>query len=75
MKLDLISRMVGANYHGFTTRIESRGAHGYEEKWNARDMGVLIGSDLLVDKNPTSYVHRCIMIAWVKTPSTPPFIG
>jgi hypothetical protein len=30
---------------------------------------------LLADKNPTSCVHWCIMIVWVETPSTPPFIG
>jgi hypothetical protein len=26
------------------------------------------------DKDPTSYVHQCIMICWVETPSKPPFI-
>jgi hypothetical protein len=32
------------------------------------------GSGLLVDNNHTSYMCQCIMIAWVKTLSTPPFI-
>jgi hypothetical protein len=32
-------------------------------------------SGLLADKNPMSYVHRCIMILWDETPSTPLFIG
>jgi hypothetical protein len=27
------------------------------------------------DKIPMSYVRRCIMIYWVETLSTPPFIG
>jgi hypothetical protein len=27
------------------------------------------------DKNPMSYMHRCIMIRWVETLSTPPFIS
>jgi hypothetical protein len=31
---------VGTNCHGFTTGIESRGAHGCEEQWNMRDMRV-----------------------------------
>jgi hypothetical protein len=31
MKLDLMGPMVDANYHGFATRFESRGAHRCEE--------------------------------------------
>jgi hypothetical protein len=40
-----------------------------------RDTRVYTGSGLREDKNPTSCVHRCIMIHWVETSSTPPFIG
>jgi hypothetical protein len=36
---------------------------------------VYTGSGLLADENHTSYVRQCIMIAWVETSSTPPFIG
>jgi hypothetical protein len=39
-KLDLVSPTVGANYHGFTTGFESRGAHACEEQWNVRDTRV-----------------------------------
>jgi hypothetical protein len=59
----------------FMMRFESRGAHECEEQWYARDTRVYIGSGLRGDKNPTSYVCWCIMIHWIKTPSTPPFIG
>jgi hypothetical protein len=41
---------------------------------NKSNMRVYIDSDLRGDKNTTSYVRRCIMICWVETPSTPPFI-
>jgi hypothetical protein len=75
MKLDLVSPTMGANCHGFTTGFESSGAHGYEEQWNMRDTRVYIGSGLLADKNTMSYMCRCIMIAWVETLPTPPFVG
>jgi hypothetical protein len=70
MKLDLVSPMVGDNYHSFTTRFESRGDHGCKEQWHAGHMRVYIGLGLHEDKNPTSYVRRCIMIHWIETPST-----
>jgi hypothetical protein len=38
-------------------------------------MRVYTGSGLHGDKNPLSCVHQCIMICWIETPSTPPFIG
>jgi hypothetical protein len=38
-------------------------------------MMVYTDLDFHEDKNPTSYVRWCIMIYWVETPSTPPFIG
>jgi hypothetical protein len=75
MKLDLVSPTVGANYRGFTIGFESRGAHGCEEQWYAMDTRVYTGLGRHEDKNPTSYVRRCIMIHWDETPSTPPFIG
>jgi hypothetical protein len=50
-------------------------AHGCEEQWYVRDTRVYIGLCLPEDKNPTSYVSRCIMVAWVETLSIPPFIG
>jgi hypothetical protein len=40
----------------FLAGFESRSAHGCEEQWNMKDTWVLIGSGLLVDKNPTSCV-------------------
>jgi hypothetical protein len=59
----------------FMTRFESTGAHGCGQQWYARDMRVYTGSGLRENKNPMSCVHRCIMIHWVETPSTPPIIG
>jgi hypothetical protein len=38
-------------------------------------MTVYTGSGLCEDKNPTSYVCRCIMINCVETPAIPPFIS
>jgi hypothetical protein len=70
--------LVARNAHGvdlavgvswFMTRFKSRGAHVCEEQWHARDMRVHIGLGLREDTNPTSCVHRCIMIHWVETPS------
>jgi hypothetical protein len=60
---------------GFIIGFESRGAHGCEEQWNTRDTRVWTCSGLLADKNPTSYMRQCIMIAWAETHSTPLFIG
>jgi hypothetical protein len=40
MKLDLVSPMVGTNYHGFMTGFESRGAHRGKEQLNAMSMRV-----------------------------------
>jgi hypothetical protein len=57
------------------TRFKSRGAHGCEEQWHVRDIRVYTGSGLYEDKNPTSFMCRCILISWDETPSTPPFIG
>jgi hypothetical protein len=59
----------------FMTRFESKGAYGCRERWHARDMRVYTSSSLREDKNPTSCVCWCILIRWVETPSTPPFIG
>jgi hypothetical protein len=56
------------NCCGFTTGFESRGAHGPEEQWHTRDTRVYISLCLREDKNPTSYVRRCIMIHWGETP-------
>jgi hypothetical protein len=42
----------------FTTRFESRGAHGREEQWNVGDTRVYIGSGLREDKNHMSYVRQ-----------------
>jgi hypothetical protein len=39
------------------TRFKSRGAHGCDEQWNARDMRVYIGSGLPEDNGPTFYVR------------------
>jgi hypothetical protein len=50
----------------------SKGAHGCEEQWHARDTRVYTGLGLRVDKNPMSCVRLCIMIHWVETPSPPP---
>jgi hypothetical protein len=58
----------------FMTRFESRGDHGCEEQCHARDMRFYTGSNLGEDKNRTSCVRWCIIIRWVETPSTPPFI-
>jgi hypothetical protein len=59
----------------FMTKFESRGAHRCGEQWYARDKRVYTGSGLREDKNPKSYVCRCIMIRQDETPSTPPFRG
>jgi hypothetical protein len=59
----------------FLTRIESMGVDGCEKQWYRRDTRVYIASSLWEDKNPTSCVSRYIMIRWVETPSTSPFIG
>jgi hypothetical protein len=40
------------------TRIESRGAHGYEEQWNTRDTRVYTGSTFCEEKNPMSCVRQ-----------------
>jgi hypothetical protein len=75
MKPELMSPMMGANCCCFTIGFESMSAHGCEEQWYVRDTRVYIGLCLPEDKNPTSYVSRCIMVAWVETLSIPPFIG
>jgi hypothetical protein len=67
--------MVGANCHGFTIRFVSRVAHVCEEHRHARDTRVYIGSGLCGNRNYMSYVCRCIIICWVETSSTAPFIG
>jgi hypothetical protein len=65
----------GERVSWFTTRFESRGAHVCKKQCHARDMRIYIGSGSHKDNNPTFCVCRCIMICWVETPSTPPFIG
>jgi hypothetical protein len=40
------------------TRFESRGAHGCDEQWNARDTGVYTGLVLPEDNTRTSCVRR-----------------
>jgi hypothetical protein len=57
------------------TRFGSRGAHVRGEQWNSRDTRVYIGLDLHENKTLRPMCVGCIMIAWVETPSTPPFIG
>jgi hypothetical protein len=57
------------------TRFESRGAQRCGEQWNTRGMRVYTGSGLHEDKTLHPVCVDCIMIAWVDTPSTPPFIG
>jgi hypothetical protein len=75
MKLNLVGPTVDTNCRGFMTRFESTGAHECDEQWNARDTRVYTGSGILADKNHTSCVRQCIMIIWIDTLSTPPFIG
>jgi hypothetical protein len=47
---------------GFTTRFDSRGAHGCEEQCHARGTRVYTGPGLREDSSPPSCVHRCIII-------------
>jgi hypothetical protein len=55
-------------------RFESRGAHGCDEHWNARDTRVYTGSGLPEDNSPTSCVRRLYYDCLGRDPSTPPFI-
>jgi hypothetical protein len=59
----------------FMTIFESRGAHGCDEQWDAWHMRFYTGLGLHEDKTLRPMCVGCIMIAWVETPSTPPFIG
>jgi hypothetical protein len=67
--------VVGRIVLWFMTRFESRGDHGRGEQWNAREMRVYAGSGLVRIKTLCPICVGCIMIAWVETPSTSPFIG
>jgi hypothetical protein len=42
----------------FMTRFESRGAHGCDEQWNARDMRVYTDSGLPENNSLTSCMRR-----------------
>jgi hypothetical protein len=57
------------------TRFESKSAHGCGEQWNVRDMMVYTGYELHEDKTLCPVCINFIMIAWIETPPTPPFIG
>jgi hypothetical protein len=57
------------------TRFESRGAHGCGEQWNISNMRVYTGSTPLKIITLRPVCVGCIMIAWVETPSTSPFVG
>jgi hypothetical protein len=58
------------------TVLVSCGPHGCGEQWQHKGhkLRVYTSLGLHEDKNPTSYVCCSIMICWVETPSTPPFI-
>jgi hypothetical protein len=47
---------------------------GCGERWQHKGHEGYLGSSLRKDNNHTSYVRWCIMICWVETLSTPPFI-
>jgi hypothetical protein len=70
-----MSPIVGANCHGFILDLRVEVLTDAENNGNAGDTRVYTGLGLREDKNPTSCVRWCIMIRWVETPSTPPFIG
>jgi hypothetical protein len=72
--LHLVSPYSGHQLSWFLTRIKCRVLTDVEINGNTRDMRVYKGLSLREDKNPTSCVHQCIMIHWVKTPFTHPFI-
>jgi hypothetical protein len=55
----------------FMTRFECRGAHGCDEQWTQGTRGFIQvqASQRIIALRPMC--TSCIMIAWVKTPSTP----
>jgi hypothetical protein len=55
------------------TRFESRGAHGCDEQWNARDTRINIGSGLPEDDSPTSCVHQLYYDCLGRDPLFPSF--
>jgi hypothetical protein len=74
MKLDLVSSTVGANCHalrldlrvGALTDVMNNGMQGTQEFIQVQASRRI--------KAPHPMCVGCIMIAWVETPSTPPFI-
>jgi hypothetical protein len=73
--LDLMSPTVGTNYHGFGLNLRVRVLTDVENNGTRGTRAFIQVQASMRIKTLCPMCVDCIMIAWIETLSTPPFIG